>query len=80
MSLPVARHDLFDPRNARRRHLARLLHASGPRPTFEALLDVARGRNLDETPEDFARLSPEVYRAVGAADFPQLVTIKGGRK
>jgi hypothetical protein len=60
-------------RSARRRHLARRLHAAGVRPTLECLLDVA----LDEALEDFGRLPPEVYRSVGADDFsPSLILVK----
>jgi hypothetical protein len=67
-------------RSARRRHLARRLHAAGARPVLEALLDVAGGRDLDETLEDFGRLEPSLYRSVGADDFCPPTIIKGGRK
>jgi hypothetical protein len=80
---PLSRHDRdrLDPRNARRQRLVLHLHAAGSRPTLEALLDVPGGRDLDETLEDFARVPVEVYRQVGAAEFPnQFQIVKGGRK
>jgi hypothetical protein len=83
MSKHLSRRQLLglapDARSARRRHLARLLHAAGVRPVLEALLDVAGGRGLDETLEDFARLPAELYRAVNGDEFPQPVVMKGGR-
>jgi hypothetical protein len=71
---PLSRFDRDrpDPRNIRRQRLARHLHAAGPRPVLEALLDVADGRDLDTTLEDFARLDPETYVAVGADHFPTI--------
>ncbi len=74
--------DRLDPRNARRQRLALRLHEAGPRPMMEALLDVAGGRDLDETLEDFARLPASTYCAVGADEFPvnQFRIVKGGRK
>jgi hypothetical protein len=62
--------DRLDPRNMRRQRLGRHLHAAGPRPVLEALLDVAGGRDLDETLEDFARVPIATYRATGADEFP----------
>jgi hypothetical protein len=80
---PLCRADMLrlapDARNARRRHLVRLLHAAGVRPVLEALIGVDAGHSLDHVLEDFARLSPDVYRAVGANDFPPPVIIEGGR-
>lgn len=79
---PLSRHerDRLDPRNARRQRLALHLHNCGPRPCFEALLDVAGGRDLDETLEDFARLDASTYEAVGADEFPNHFRIvKGGK-
>jgi hypothetical protein len=73
--------DRLDPRNARRQRLVRHLHAAGCRPMLEALLDVAGGRDLDETLEDFARLPVETYKAVGADEFSNhFPIVKGGRK
>jgi hypothetical protein len=84
MTRPLDRfsRDRRDARNARRQRLALHLHNCGPRPTLEALLDVAGGRDLDETLEDFARLSATTYEAVGASDLPlnSLRVIKGGRQ
>ncbi len=69
---PLSRFDRqrLDPRNARRVRLAEHLHRCGSRPVLEAMLDVAAGRDLDETLEDFARVPVEVYAAVGADAFP----------
>jgi hypothetical protein len=71
-----------DKRNARRQRLALRLHQSGSRPVLEALLDVARGRDLDETLEDFARLDASTYEAVGASKLPiqKILIVKSGRK
>jgi hypothetical protein len=69
-------------RNARRRHLARHLHAAGPRPTLEALIAVEAGQSVDDVLSEFGRVPTEIYQAVGADDFPikQFGLIKGGRK
>jgi hypothetical protein len=64
------RHDHGDDFAVRRQHLARLLHACGPRPVFEAMKEVAAGRNLDDVLLDYARIGPTVFHAVGTADFP----------
>jgi hypothetical protein len=75
-----ARH--LDKRNARRQRLVLHLHECGPRVVFEALLDVANGRDLDVTLEDFARISAETYHEVGAHELPiqRVAVVKGGRK
>jgi hypothetical protein len=57
-------------RSRRRQHLARHLHACGPRPVLEALLEVEAGRPLDEVLHAFGRLPPELYAAVGADVLP----------
>ena len=68
-------------RTPRRQHLARHLHRCGPRPTLEALLAVASGQDLDTVLEDFARLQPEIYEAIGADVLPidERIIIDGGR-
>jgi hypothetical protein len=69
------------PRPVRRQRLAKHLHACGPRPVLEALLAVAVGNQLDRVLEDFARLAPKVYWALGAdrlAIDDLLVTDGGG--
>ena len=63
-------------RTARQQHLAKHLHRCGPRPVLEALIAVDRGQGLDAVLEDFARLQPETYQAVGADTLP----IDGGRR
>jgi hypothetical protein len=74
--------DRRDPRNVRRQRLSLHLHSCGPRPVLEALLDVAAGRDLDETLEDFARVPVETYRAVGASPLPiqKISVVKGGKR
>jgi hypothetical protein len=57
-------------RTPRRQHLALHLHRCGPRPVLKALLAVAGGHDLDATLEDFARLPPETYKALGADALP----------
>ena len=59
----------MNPRSARRIRLAEHLCRCGPRPTLEALLAVADGQDLDFVLEDFARLQPEIFEAVGADRF-----------
>jgi hypothetical protein len=53
-------------RSPRRQHLALHLYRCGPRPILEALIAVADGQNLDHVLEDFKRLAPETYHALGA--------------
>jgi hypothetical protein len=61
---------VIERRTARRQCLARHLQRCGPRPVLEALLAVEAGQSLDAVLEDFARLSPESYKAVGADILP----------
>jgi hypothetical protein len=83
LSKPLPRYDLLrlDPRNVRRQRLALHLHEAGPRPVLEALLDVANGRDLDVTLEDFARVSASTFHEVGARDLPiqRVSVLKGGK-
>lgn len=73
------RRRLLDPRNQRRQQLVRQLHAAGPRPVLECLLEVAGGGDLDETLEAYGRLPPAVYRALGADKLPiDAGTMRGG--
>jgi hypothetical protein len=57
-------------RTPRRQRLVKHLIECGERPVLEALVAVARGDDLDETLEDFARLHPKTYRDVGADTLP----------
>ena len=66
-------------RSARRCRLVEHLRDCGDRPVLEALIAVANGSPLDRVLEDFGRLSPEVYRSVGADEFLPLRMIGGGR-
>jgi hypothetical protein len=68
-------------RTPRRQRLVRHLVECGERPVLEALLAVAAGDQLDVVLEDFARLKPETYRAVGADALPidSVTVVRGGR-
>lgn len=57
-------------RTARRQRSAEYLCALGPRPVFEALKEVAAGRDLDFVLDRFARLDLVVVRALGGDRFP----------
>jgi hypothetical protein len=69
-------------RTPRRQRLARHLHQCGPRPVLEALIAVEGGAPLDEVLEDFCRLVPEVYQAMGAdvMSVDRMTLIDGGRR
>jgi hypothetical protein len=59
------------------------LVASGPRPVLEALLEVARGRDLDAVLEAYGRIPVEIYYALGAANrlpIDELALVEGGRR
>ncbi len=49
---------------------------------LEALLAVDSGQDLDVVLEDFARLQPDIYAAVGADTLPidEVAIIGGGRR
>jgi len=49
---------------------AERLHALGARAVLEAMIEVARGSNLDAVLENYARLDPAVVRELGADRFP----------
>jgi hypothetical protein len=72
-----------DHRTVRQQHLAKLLHACGPRPVLEAMRKVEAGCTVDEALSDLTSLSAAVYHAVGANDFPDvartLMILHGGR-
>jgi hypothetical protein len=59
--------------NMRWRHLVRRLHALGPRPTAELLLELARAHGIGE-------LDPELVAALGGRDWPPppLTLVAGG--
>ena len=71
-----------DRRSARRQRLVAHLHAAGPRPCLECLLEVAAGGNLDDVLEAYRRIPVDVYRALGADRLPidHLTIIKGGER
>ena len=57
-------------RNEKRQRQVAHIYAAGPRPVFEALLDVAAGKPLDDVLEDFGRLAVSTYRMMGADELP----------
>jgi hypothetical protein len=53
-------------RTPRRQHLARHLHAAGPRPVLEALLELEAGRPLDAVLESYGRIPVGIFHELGA--------------
>ena len=68
-------------RSPRRQRLTTHLHACGPRPVLEALLELGADRPLDEVLEEYARLPARIYHAPGADVLPidVLAVIDGGQ-
>jgi len=64
-------------RTLRRQYLTAQLHAAGQRPTMEALIAVHEGAHIDDVLEDFARIPPKVYHAMGASNFQEPFLIIG---
>jgi hypothetical protein len=56
----------------RSRHLTERLHALGPRPVGELLIEVAAGRDLLDALEEYSRLEPRTVAVIGARDWPPL--------
>jgi hypothetical protein len=54
---------------ARAQYLCERLHAAGPRPTYEAMKEVAAGEDLDEVLERYGRIPSSFYRILGASSF-----------
>jgi hypothetical protein len=69
-------------RTPRPQRLVKRLIECGERPVLEALLAVDAGQDLDVVLEEFCRLSPETYQAVGADALPidEATVIAGGRR
>jgi hypothetical protein len=69
-------------RTSRRQRLVRHLIECGPRPVFEAMLQLEPGPKLDEVLERFCRIQPETYHALGADELPleHVGVIDGGRR
>jgi hypothetical protein len=67
-------------RNSCRQHLVQHLHAAGPRPVFEAMLELADGRDLDCVLERYAEIPIGIYHALGADRLPieTLTVLDGG--
>jgi hypothetical protein len=62
----------------RLRHLAERLHALGPRPLFEFLVEVAAGADLVDRLERYADLDPDVVHRLGADRMPPSHRVVGG--
>jgi hypothetical protein len=58
--------------NPRFKRLTTELHRLGPRPVGEALLLVARGRDLFEVLEEYSQLDPALIAKLEARDWPPL--------
>ena len=56
-------------RRARRQDLCRHLTDAGPRPVYEAIIEIAAGGNLDEVLERYGRIPVHHYHALGASEF-----------
>jgi hypothetical protein len=54
------------------RHQCELLHALGPRPTFELLREILNGADLVERLPVYARINPEILYALGGDSMPPL--------
>jgi hypothetical protein len=70
----------------RRQHLARRIHALGPRVLYELFAELDRyhdlGADLDRRLEHYAALDPDLLAAVGGDRFPPppMRAIAGGRR
>ena len=53
----------------RRQHLCRHLTTAGPRPVYEAMLELASGAELDNVLERFGRIPASIYHRLGASEF-----------
>jgi hypothetical protein len=71
-----------DARTPHRQHLVKHLVDCGDRSVLEALLAVDAGQDLDAVLEDFARLDPVIFEAIGADLMPvdSLFLVNGGRQ
>lgn len=58
--------------NPRRRRQIEAIHRLGARAVGELLVEVADPAVLDAALEQYARLSPEIVRALGADQFPPM--------
>jgi hypothetical protein len=64
----------------RLQHIARRIHALGPRPLYELLRELVAGADALDRIEVYGRLDADVVRALGGAEFPPLLSIRGGRR
>jgi hypothetical protein len=64
---------------ARLRHLARLIHALGPRPLFELLRQLDGGAELHPTLEAYARLPANFIAAYGGDRLMPPRAVDGGQ-
>jgi len=68
-------------RSPRRQRLVAHLHACGPRPVFEALLELEAGCSLDEVLERYGRIPARIYHVLGAdvLSIDVLAVVDGGQ-
>jgi hypothetical protein len=59
-----------DARSAERQHGVRHLCASGPRVVLEAMLEIARGKPIDDVLRRYSKMPVSVYRIMGAGVLP----------
>jgi hypothetical protein len=79
--MTAPRHALAPGVQERIRCLAPRLHELGPNPLFHCLVDLARGGELLETLEQYARLPPELIYAYRADKLPPpMMLLRGGRR
>lgn len=65
----------------RLRHLARRLHALGPRALFELLRELVAGAEPIARLEAYSRIDPAILAALGGDVLPAILTsIDGGRR
>jgi hypothetical protein len=70
-----------DPRSARRQHLVHHLHAAGPRPVLEALLEVAAGQDLEAVLQRYQRIPVRIDLGLGTDVLPiDVITVIDGRR
>jgi hypothetical protein len=71
---------LVRPNIPRLRHLAEQLHALGPRPLFEFLLEIIAGADPMTRLERYAQLDPDVVHDLGADQLPSAHRVVEGRR
>lgn len=62
--------------DVRLKHLARRIHALGPRPIFELFHELLAGADVCERIEAFAEIDADLVRDHGANEFPPSLTVQ----